>query len=217
MTLVTVYALLGDDLRIIFWDNTADPIFLGITVASMVFFAIEIVLASIGKPDYFNSFFFWLDALSTLSLITDVEPFMLAVTGGGDEGQAEAAEAAAIARASRGARIGTRAGRMARIIRLIRLIRIVKLYKQANQAFKLEKRVNMDQKLGQHGSELEGYEDIPDKIDFKQLLTRDYKESKVGKMLSEYTTRKVIILVLAMLFSTPAMAVDTYLDEPDSY
>ena len=46
---------------------------------------------------------------------------------------------------------------------------------------------------------------------------KDYKESKVGKMLSEYTTRKVIILVLAMLFSTPVMSVDTYFDEPDSY
>ena len=46
---------------------------------------------------------------------------------------------------------------------------------------------------------------------------RDYKESKVGKLLSEYTTRKVIILVLAMLFSTPAMAVDSYLESPDSY
>jgi len=46
---------------------------------------------------------------------------------------------------------------------------------------------------------------------------RDYKESKVGRLLSEYTTRKVIILVLAMLFSTPLMTVDTYLDEPLSY
>lgn len=76
MTLVTVYALLGDDLRIIFWDNDADPAFIAITLASMAFFAIEVILASIGKPDYFNSFFFWLDVLSTISLITDVEPFM---------------------------------------------------------------------------------------------------------------------------------------------
>ena len=85
MTIVTIYALLGDDLRIICWDNTADPTFLGITVASMVFFTIEIVLASIGKPDYLNSFFFWLDFISTASLITDVEPFMNWVTGGGNE------------------------------------------------------------------------------------------------------------------------------------
>ena len=74
--------------------------------------------------------------------------------------------------------------------------------------------MNLDKK---QTSELEGYEDIPDKVDIKELLMRDYKESKVGKMLSEYTTRKVIILVLAMLFSTPTMAVDTYLTEPDSY
>jgi len=139
MTIVTIYALLGDDLRIIFWDNDADLIFMGITIASMVFFAIEIVLASLGKADYFNSFFFWLDFISTLSLVTDLEPFMDLITGGNDDTEeANTAEYAALARASRGARIGTRAGRMARVIRLIRLIRIVKLYKQANQAFKLE-------------------------------------------------------------------------------
>ena len=85
MTIVTIYALLGDDLRIIFWENTADPIFLGITVASMVFFGIEIVLASIGKPGYFNSFFFWLDVVSTLSLVTDIDLFMEAITGGGGD------------------------------------------------------------------------------------------------------------------------------------
>jgi len=84
MTLVTLYALLGDDLRIICWDRRADHVFLGITIASMLFFTIEIVLASIGKPDYFNSFFFWLDVLSTASLVTDVEPVMLLLTGGGN-------------------------------------------------------------------------------------------------------------------------------------
>ena len=84
MTLVTLYALLGDDLRIICWDKEADTVFLGITVASMVFFTVELVLASIGKQEYFNSFFFWLDLLSTASLITDVEPVMAMMTGGGN-------------------------------------------------------------------------------------------------------------------------------------
>ena len=84
MTLVTIYALLGDDLRIICWDKKADPIFLAVTVVSMICFTIEIILASIGKPDYFNSFFFWLDLLSTVSLVTDVEPIMEAITGGGN-------------------------------------------------------------------------------------------------------------------------------------
>ena len=46
---------------------------------------------------------------------------------------------------------------------------------------------------------------------------KDFKESKIGKMVSEFTTRKVVIMVLAMLFSTPAMTVDTYIADPDSY
>ena len=84
MTLVTIYALLGDDLRILWCYKTADPIFLAVTIASMLFFTVEIVLASIGKPDYFNSFFFWLDLLSTASLVTDVEPIMELITGSGN-------------------------------------------------------------------------------------------------------------------------------------
>lgn len=38
----------------------------------MIFFAIEIVVASIAKPDYFFGFYFWLDFVATVSLITDI-------------------------------------------------------------------------------------------------------------------------------------------------
>jgi hypothetical protein len=38
----------------------------------MGFFAIEIVLASIAKHDYLCGFFFWLDILSTLSMLLDI-------------------------------------------------------------------------------------------------------------------------------------------------
>jgi hypothetical protein len=126
MTIITIYALLGDDMRIIFSPKSGDIWFLMGTAISMVMFSIEIILASIAKDDYFNSFFFWLDLISTVSLFTDIEPIMNVLTGGNSN---DAADSAAIARASRGARIGTRAGRIARIVRLIRLIRIVKLYK----------------------------------------------------------------------------------------
>jgi len=43
------------------------------------------------------------------------------------------------------------------------------------------------------------------------------QESKVGKKLSDLTTRRVIILVLAMLFSVPLLSVGTYMAIPDSY
>ena len=43
------------------------------------------------------------------------------------------------------------------------------------------------------------------------------QESKVGKKLSDLTTRRVIILVLAMLFSVPLFSVESYINIPDSY
>jgi hypothetical protein len=43
------------------------------------------------------------------------------------------------------------------------------------------------------------------------------EESKVGKKLSELTTKRVIILVLGMMFGLPLFTVDLYEDENTSY
>ena len=43
------------------------------------------------------------------------------------------------------------------------------------------------------------------------------QESKVGKMLSDLTTRRVIILVLAMLISVPLFTDQTYQDDNTSF
>ena len=43
------------------------------------------------------------------------------------------------------------------------------------------------------------------------------QESKVGKMLSDLTTRRVIILVLAMLISNPLFTDATYQEENTSF
>lgn len=42
-------------------------------------------------------------------------------------------------------------------------------------------------------------------------------ESKVGKKLSDLTTRRVIVLVLAMLISVPLFDSSTYVDDDTSY
>lgn len=54
-------------------------------------------------------------------------------------------------------------------------------------------------------------------IDLKAMLLNDQMESKVGKKLSEITTKRVIVLVLIMLFSQPIFSVSTYMTEPNSY
>ena len=117
-----------------------DIAFTEMTIFCLIFFMLELILASIGNPDYLFGFFFWLDLVFSLSLITDIEPIMDAFAGMGSNEEDETlsggntSDTGSLVRASRGARIGTKAGRMTRVIRLIRLIRIVKLYKSANQA-----------------------------------------------------------------------------------
>ena len=97
----------------------------------MGLFTIEIVVHSLAQPNYFNSFFFWLDFVSTCSLIMDIGWFWDNVVGTTDTVDT-AEQASQLARAGRGARLGSKAGRIMRVVRLIRLIRIVKLYKWQN-------------------------------------------------------------------------------------
>lgn len=81
MTIVTVYALLADDLRVIYAPKSSDPVFTNLVIISLVMFSLELILSCFGYEEYFNSFFFWLDLVSTASLITDIEPLMNAITG----------------------------------------------------------------------------------------------------------------------------------------
>lgn len=85
MTIVTIYALLGDDIRLLATSKDTDNIFVALTSVSLVLFLIELLLASIGKEGYFNSFFFWLDLVSTISLVTDIPVIMDWLTGSAEE------------------------------------------------------------------------------------------------------------------------------------
>ena len=135
MTILTVYTLFGDDVRVLAFSKSADVTFWILTSVSLGAFSLEIILASLSKEDYFLGFYFWLDIISTISLITDIGWIMNAMMGtSGETSASNAKQAAKLAKAGRGTRIGTKAGRVARVIRLIRLIRIVKLYKTANNA-----------------------------------------------------------------------------------
>ena len=100
--------------------------------------------------------------------------------GGGGTG-----DSATLARASRTSRAGTKAGR---IVRLVRLVRIVKLYKQWTMKKEERERAKLGGLMDDDLVELE--------------------ESRVGKKLSELTTRRVIIGVLAMLVLLPMFEAD---------
>lgn len=133
-----------------------------------------------------------------------------------------------------------------RIIRLIRLIRIVKLYKHAQGALE-KKDENKDDKAkdGPKSNEVAPAEkdskeasnnnesnDGGLKLNLQKANSNVSasaveeeeepemeipEESKVGKKLSDLTTKRVIILVLAMMFSVVLFSTSTYITENTSY
>jgi hypothetical protein len=117
MTILTIYALFFDDIRVILFEKKADDIFYGINSAALFFFTMEIVMSSIAKKDeYWLKFFFWLDVVSTASLIADI---------GWIFNFTMESNTLSLTKTSRAGRVT----RIIRVVRLIRLFRIVKLYK----------------------------------------------------------------------------------------
>jgi class 3 adenylate cyclase len=114
--------LFSDDIRVIVANNQTDGIFYIITLICFGIFIIEIALSCYAKDDYLNSFFFYLDLISTLTLLMDVGWVSDPIFG------SNSSSTSAVA-----AKVGSKATRVIRIIRLIRLIRIVKFYKMAQQ------------------------------------------------------------------------------------
>ena len=179
--------------------------FWSLTVIALFLFALELTMASFAQKGYFLGFYFWLDLVATVSLITDIGWIYNELTGGGDISADNASQASSLARAGRGARVGTRAGR---IVRLVRLIRIVKLYKHAHKA--LEHNVPDDENGKITADELA-------QIHAKNNAPDPSKESHVGQQLSDLTTRRVITIVLIMMFSVPILSLDTYIEDPSFF
>lgn len=82
MALITVYTLYFDDLRIIFFPKSADNIFYSLSTCSFVIFILEIGVSIFAVDGYFLSFFFWLDIVSTITMIPDIGWIWLAIIGG---------------------------------------------------------------------------------------------------------------------------------------
>mmetsp|Transcript_6755 Transcript_6755/g.10816 ORF Transcript_6755/g.10816 Transcript_6755/m.10816 type:complete len:397 (+) Transcript_6755:62-1252(+) len=204
-TLLTFYALFGDDMRLLFTDKPADQIFDIVTIATMAIFFLEVVVCSVGKAGYLFGFFFFLDMVSTVTLVLDItwvaeELFGDSISkdsnaqessGGGSTG----GDSAQAARAARMSRAGTKAGRVVRLIRLMRLIRLFKIFRNPKSMMTQEFWI-------EPGGDFED-DDVVQNAD---------QESAVSKKLSEMTTRRVIMLVLSIMLTLPFFQADMYKD-----
>ena len=72
MSVVTVYVLFIDDIRLITMPKSAD---LGIDISilfALFLYAFELISSVLVIEDYFLSFYFWVDLLAFLSMIPDL-------------------------------------------------------------------------------------------------------------------------------------------------
>mmetsp|Transcript_9285 Transcript_9285/g.21797 ORF Transcript_9285/g.21797 Transcript_9285/m.21797 type:complete len:978 (+) Transcript_9285:158-3091(+) len=197
--LLTFYALTADDCRLLLTRKEADRYFDGMVIACIVVFILEVLLSSVGKGDYLFGFFFWLDLASTASLLLDLTFISTLISG-----ESESEDNASNMRSGRTARLGARLGR---ILRILRLVRILKLYKTvSSEAGRRSGRPFRQTDFGRPGSDEEewGFAEIDQKPEGEEVGM----ESRVGKKLSEMTTRKTILLILVQMLVFPWLSAE---------
>jgi len=226
-TVLTIYALFGDDFRLAATPKSRDVLFNFFTIIVILVFSAEIVISSLGQAEYFLGFFFVLDFCSTVTLFFDI-------TWIGDAIFCSEGDSSGALRTSRAGRAGARASRTVRIIRLMRLVKLYKTYKtaveQKNQQLRRNSRTGRTSQvfLQKEGAVLPGEGDDVDLLsseDHEEGLLEEgdaaylqttaengepKAETRVGKKLSDMTTRRVIVLVLVMLFMMPMFTTSFY-------
>jgi len=208
MALITIYALYGDDVRAYSAPPSKDYGFTVMNSIAFFMFMCECMLLAFAKPGYFKwgslegeplswrnaykllligSFYFWLEVVATASLIFEIS-WMYETGPTIQVAQGDANGAVGLhgnkAGATRASRAGARAGRVVRVVRMVRLVRLVRLYRFVKE--------QLDRK---HGI-------------IKDHFEEEHKESRVGAMMSDLTTRRVIVGVLLMLICLPLLLLE---------
>ena len=72
MTIITVYIMFAADIRVLTTSKQGDLGFYGVNCVVIAFFGIEIILNVVSLDSYLLSFNFFLDLVSTVSIILDI-------------------------------------------------------------------------------------------------------------------------------------------------
>lgn len=198
MMAMTLFVLFGGEIRAMAVDKKYDDTFIVLTTICFAFFIVELVLVTWSKTylesivpwicdGYFGSFFFILDLFAILSMFPEIPAV---------------AEAFGIDKLLSGNQDGAKL-KAARVVRMVRLVRLVKLYKiqsERRRAARLEEELL---ELVRQGAV--SYEDIA-----TQRALYQQRQSKVGGLLSDSITRRVIIIVLMMLLFVPLLQSTVY-------
>lgn len=226
MTIVTVYALYSDDVRVLAFEKSADNTFSILSSSAIGLFLVEIILQSYCVENYMRlpnteKMGKW-SIIRSLSWTEKVQLFYSSIQFGSfyfwldllatasmlfevlslsTNDYDSSLDSANSARAGRASRAGAKAARIIRVVRMIRLVRLVKLYKYFSGKKNQKEGVVVP---------VETEDDDDDDI-----INNIPNESHVGAEMSDRTTKKVILGCLIMLIVIPLLQVDDieYLNE----
>jgi class 3 adenylate cyclase len=203
MMIMTFFVLFIGDITILAVDKDDDVAVEIVTTICLFAFIFELIASSWAKTivssfqpliyeGYLFSFFFWLDIIAILSMLPDI-PWIATDLGIGTLANDVGGTNSSFSQA-------------ARVVRTVRLVRLVRVYKITAERRRLKKINDELLILLEDGA-----------ISFEQMLAhqdtnKQNKQSKVGAELSDTTTRRVIVIVLAMLCLVPILSYT----EPDN-
>jgi hypothetical protein len=190
IVVLTFTDLFLEDIKTVLFSPSQDRVFGIMSLLVFCVFSMEVMLNSIVTPGYFLSVFFFLDAVSSVSLLPDVPWIWLPLVGlrTGDSGVTDGGQdhdtAFELERITRVSRTEAHMLRVMRFVKLLRLGRVAKLFEVCQR--KVEER-SRDKKR----------EATRAKFGSDVLESSEYAEpTALGSHLAERTTRKVVALVL---------------------
>lgn len=202
MALVTVFALVCDDIRLWITDKNADPYFYSGLLISFILFTTEILLNTVVIDEFKYSFFFWLDIIATLSLIIDITWITDILNHTLVNYPPSYLSANAIPGLTQESAGSNKWARVIKSLRLVRLIRIIKLYKYIVQSG--SKNENEDLYKKKKKKRQQPKEEKKEEEE-ESVFKKETDPSKLGKSLSESINKKTIIGTLLMLMILPLL------------
>lgn len=205
MSIVTIFALIGDDIRVWATDKAVDIIFFAGLMMSFVLFASEIMLNTVAIDEFKYSFFFWMDIIATITVLLDIpwvtDPFKATLLDETPDYLSVNVIPGQIIAAS-GAK---NFAKVFRSFKLIRLIRIIKLYKYIVQSgAKQEEDINPKKKKKKKN--VQKIQQEKKQEEEESLFKKETDPSKLGKSLSESINKKTIIGTLLILMVLPLLS-----------
>ena len=216
MTLLTVFVLFADDLRLAYLPISSDEVLFTAFFVSFIIFLLEIILYCIVEKSYFlpyPSFYFWLDLLAAFSIWLDVPWLWNPIDA--IEGQNLKSDALMAGKASR---VGTRAAKIVRIIRLLRMIRVAKFLSYEQRSSILHRTVikETDENIKSQSSTDADTSNTPNSPGITQRgLATSGEPSIVSQRMTKLTNSRVILIVLVCVLLFPFF--DTNFQSSTSY